>query len=266
MTNGALERADCAPEQPRALDHLVLPVHDLAAAAAAYAAIGFTVGGRNRHPWGTENHIIQFPTAFLELVALAPDFTPLTPGDPAFPFAGFLAGQGMSSRPSGMIVLRSEDAVADAAAFQRQGIGSGRRLDFARTGRAPDGAARTVAFSLAFAENPAVPDLGFFVCRQHHPENFWDPARQQHANGVTGVSALGFEADRPADLGMFLQRFAGVATATSQDGAATVTLADGAVLIARRAAACPGRLCEIVFQGPRPFRHAMGTLQLRCGS
>ena len=39
---------------PRPLDHLVLAVRDLDAAAAFYRALGFQVGARNRHPWGTE--------------------------------------------------------------------------------------------------------------------------------------------------------------------------------------------------------------------
>ena len=35
---------------PRPIDHLVVAVPDLAGAAALYRVLGFTVGGRNRHP------------------------------------------------------------------------------------------------------------------------------------------------------------------------------------------------------------------------
>jgi hypothetical protein len=42
----------------RRLDHLVLPARDLDDRAELYRRIGFTVGARNRHPWGTENHIV----------------------------------------------------------------------------------------------------------------------------------------------------------------------------------------------------------------
>jgi hypothetical protein len=55
----------------RGLDHIVHAVHDLAAAAALYRGLGFTVGSRNRHPWGTHNHIVQFPDCFVELLTLA---------------------------------------------------------------------------------------------------------------------------------------------------------------------------------------------------
>ena len=170
----------------RALDHVVLPCRDLAMAARRFEQLGFLVGRRNRHPWGTENHVIQFDGAFLELIAMAPGVAPPPPEDDAFPFAGFLAGLGSSAAPSGMLVLRSADAKADVAAFKRDGIGEGRTLHFARSAAAPGGEVRTVSFSLAFAAAPAMPDLGFFTCQQHAPEHFWNLAFQKHPNGVTG--------------------------------------------------------------------------------
>ena len=59
---------------PRAVDHLVIAAHDLPAQAALYRRLGFQVGARNRHPWGTENHIVQFDGAFLELIGLGDGF------------------------------------------------------------------------------------------------------------------------------------------------------------------------------------------------
>lgn len=215
---------------PRALDHVVMPCADLGAAAAAFKAMGFLVGRRNRHPWGTENHIIQWPGVFLELIALAADAVPVSRDDDAFPFVAFLAGQGASRDPSGMLVLRSEDAAADAEAFAAAGIGAGRRLDFARSGTAPDGSIRTVAFSLAFAEAPMLPDLGFFVCQQHDPEHFWNPAQQRHPNGTTGIAAVAFTAPRPAELAPFLERFAATTPMTAAGGVLHVPLAEATVL------------------------------------
>ena len=54
----------------RGLDHLVIGVRDLDRAGALYQRLGFQVGKRNLHPWGTENRIVQFPGAFLELLAV----------------------------------------------------------------------------------------------------------------------------------------------------------------------------------------------------
>ena len=56
---------------PRGLDHIVHAVRDLDAAADSYRRLGFTVGARNRHPWGTHNYIVQFPGFFIELLTLA---------------------------------------------------------------------------------------------------------------------------------------------------------------------------------------------------
>ena len=204
----------------RPLDHIVLPCGDLAASARAFEALGFQVGRRNRHPWGTENHVIQFATAFLELIALAPDYVPLPTTDEAFPFAGFLDGRGDSPRPSGMLVLRTGDAQADAAAFAADGIGSGRMLRFAREAMSPEGTVRPVAFTLAFAEAPDMPDLGFFVCQQHHPENFWNAAFQQHPNGVTGVAGVTLVATHPAAHADVLASFTGQGGAVGEEGIA----------------------------------------------
>jgi len=57
----------------RGLDHIVHAVRDLDAAVDLYRHFGFTVGARNIHPkaWGTENHIVQFPGTFIELLAVA---------------------------------------------------------------------------------------------------------------------------------------------------------------------------------------------------
>ncbi len=56
-----------------------------------------------------------------------------------------------------------------------------------------------VAFSLAFASDPKAPDIGFFTCQQHYPENFWNPAFQLHANGVEGIAGVTIVAENPAD-------------------------------------------------------------------
>jgi catechol 2,3-dioxygenase-like lactoylglutathione lyase family enzyme len=55
----------------RGLDHVVHAVRDLEAAAEFYRRLGFTVGARNRHAWGTHNHLVQLPGFFVELLTVA---------------------------------------------------------------------------------------------------------------------------------------------------------------------------------------------------
>src|SRR3972149_5643300 len=54
----------------RGIDHLVVVVPDLAAAAKSYAALGFSVVPGGRHPVGTHNQLIAFADgSYIELIA-----------------------------------------------------------------------------------------------------------------------------------------------------------------------------------------------------
>src|SRR5262249_44702382 len=105
---------------PRGLDHIVHAVRDLDAAADLYRRLGFLVGARNRHPpgWGTENHIVQFPGVFVELLTVAEPAGIAPRGERFFSFGAhnrdFLA--------LSMLVLEGRGD-ADAQAFRAAGIG-----------------------------------------------------------------------------------------------------------------------------------------------
>ena len=196
--------------RPRHIDHLVLAVHDLEDAAAFYRRLGFRVGARNRHPWGTENHVIQFASSFLELITVA-DVDRIPSHAPrSFSFGQFVRDYLSRREGLAMFVLDSTDAEADAAAYARAGIGDYRPFSFERSGRAADGTETRVAFTLAFATDDGLPDASFFVCEQHHPEAFWSPSLQNHENGVTNVAGVTLAAERPDEHAGFLQAFTGV--------------------------------------------------------
>lgn len=187
---------------PRPFDHLVLAVRDLDAAAALYARLGFRVGARNVHPWGTENHIVQFDGAFLELISTGERFDAASGG----PFARALSRHLAAREGAAMLVLRSDDADADAEAFSESGVARG-RFRFGRKGVGANGEAVDVAFKLAFAGTPLVEDATFFVCEQTHPERFWNKAAQTHENGARRLSAVTMQAGDPSDLAEFLSAF-----------------------------------------------------------
>jgi hypothetical protein len=194
----------------RALDHLVIGVADLDATGNRFSALGFTVGAKNRHPWGTENRIIQFSDeTFLELITVA-DSGAIQPHAPRrFSFGAFVQDALKRATGLSMLVLKSADAKADAAEFAKLGIGDFAPFDFARKGKKPDGSEVEVAFTLAFATETAMPDCGFFTCQQHFPENFWSKLAQSHANGVQGVVRITLVADNPSDHHIFLSAFVG---------------------------------------------------------
>lgn len=193
---------------PRRIDHLVLAVRDLDAAAARYEALGFQVGARNRHPWGTENRIVQFHSSFLELITVgdAGLIEEHRPGH--FSFGAFVRDYLTRREGLAMLVLDSDDARADATMFAKRGIGAFEPFFFERKGRRPDGSETHVAFTLAFAVDPSVPEASFFVCQQHYPDAFWNPAFQQHPNGAVNVSSVMVEATDPAGHVEFLKAYA----------------------------------------------------------
>src|SRR5262247_2319446 len=188
---------------PRGLDHVVHAVRDLEAAAELYRRLGFTVGARNQHSWGTHNHLVQLPGFFVELLTVA---EPEKLGSDGFSTLFGRFNQSFLARQEGlsMLLLESSDAAADAAAFRSAGVGASEAMKFEREGRRPDGSTVKVAFSLAFALDAKAPDAGFATCQQHFPENFWNPAFQRHPNTATGVTAVVLVADNPTDHHIFL--------------------------------------------------------------
>jgi catechol 2,3-dioxygenase-like lactoylglutathione lyase family enzyme len=187
---------------------LVHAVRDLDAAADFYRRLGFAVGARNRHPWGTHNHIIQFPGCFLELLAVV---EPQKLGSEPIAALFGTFNRLFLKRHEGLsfIMLESANAPSDAAEFRASGIGVSDALCFEREGAKPDGSKVRVGFSVAFSRDPRAPEIGFAVCQQHSPEDFWDPALQQHANGATGIAGVVLVAENPSDLHIFLSAFVG---------------------------------------------------------
>ena len=195
---------------PRGLDHIVHAVRDLDAAAELYRRAGFTVGARNRHPWGTHNRIVQLKNCFIEILTVAEPEKIVPHAARSFSFGAFNRDFLASREGFSMLILNSGNAADDARAFEAAGIGGYDVFDFAREGTRPDGTPVKLAFSLAFASDPASPNLRFAVCQHHFPENFWDPAFQIHANGARTVSDVAMVADNPTDHHIFLKAFAGV--------------------------------------------------------
>ena len=193
----------------RGLDHIVHAVRDLDAAGEFYRRAGFTVSARNVHPWGTHNHVVQFPGFFIEV---------LTVGEPEK-----LKGEGLSkvfgvanqhhiARGDGfsMLALESKNIEADVEDFKQRGIGVSGALPFSREAKLPDGKTITVGFTLAFARDELLPHTGFFAIQHRDPAMFYKKELQQHANGASGVLGAILVADNPTDHHIFLGGVTGV--------------------------------------------------------
>jgi hypothetical protein len=216
---------------PHGLDHIVHAIRDLDAAGEFYRRAGFTVGARNRHPWGTHNRIVQFPGVFIELLNVGePELiTASAPG--LFSFGGFARDFLAHDEGLAMLVLEGRGAAADAEAFRTAGIGDFKVFDFEREAKRPDGSTVKVAFSLVFAADPEAPDTGYFTCEQHYPQNFWNPAFQRRPNGAAGIAGVIMVSEHPDDHRHFLGAFSGISEVTSSAGGISIRTERGDIQV-----------------------------------
>jgi len=199
-----------AGNMARGIDHVIHLVRDLDAAASGYERIGFQVGSRNRHPFGTHNRVVQLDGSYIEILEVAEPEKIEGKGSPvsfAHFHRDFLArrGEGLTG-----LVLSTGDASADQRAFDAAGFGGFQTFDFGRKGRMSAGKEVDLAFSLAFLREPSSEDALTFTVRHAHPENFWEAPLQRHANGMCRVAAAVFTAESPTDHQYFLQAFTGL--------------------------------------------------------
>lgn len=194
----------------RHLDHLVMPVPDLAISQARHGALGFTVAAQARHPFGTENTCVFFADeTYLEPLAVASreeceaaaiEGNVFVARDQAYRFRN--GDNGFSA-----MVVSSSDASADHARFCRLGMSGGKPLSFSRPVKQPGGGERTASFRLAFTGDLRTPDFhAFAVERLDVPAV--NSALMQHGNGVSGISAVVLSEPNPADFQYFLQELA----------------------------------------------------------
>lgn len=190
----------------RGIDHLVLCVKGLDLCAEFYRDLGFTTTPRAQHPWGTDNCLIQLSGSFIELLtvsrpSLIPENRPKTFSFGAFNQKFLAQRQGMS-----MLVLESTDAEADREEFMARGLPPYDKFYFERKAKLPDGSQVSVAFSLAFATDPRMPEAAFFCCQQHAPQHFWKAEYQSHANGAERIIEVIMVANEPEALTGFFTK------------------------------------------------------------
>lgn len=207
-------------ETGRQIDHVVVAVPDLDAAAMAFEALGFTLTPRAQHPWGTANRLALLPGGnFFELLEVdRPDL--IGGASQGFSFGAFTTAFLQGGAGPAMLVLATGDTDGDIARYKAAGLHTYPRFDFSRLGKLPDGSMATLSFSLAFASDPALPGCGFFTCHNRAPALFWKPDYMRHANGAQAIEAMLMVADDPAAHGQFLAGFSDGTVSDTADGIA----------------------------------------------
>ncbi|HYC14339.1 MAG TPA: VOC family protein [Stellaceae bacterium] len=249
----------------RSIDHLVLAVHDLETARAAYARLGFTLTPRAQHPFGTANSLVQLQGNFLELLAIADPgaIRPAAAGH--FGFAEFNRGFLAKREGMSMLVFASKDARGDHREFRERGLQTYEPFDFERKAKLPDGSEVTVGFSLAFVTEPRMPDAAFFACQQHAPQHFWKPEYQRHPNGARAVLEVTMLASDPAGYADYFGKLVEPQAVKRSEGALEVTLEGGKLTMldaTRLAQRFPGVRLRDVLRKPYFAGYSIGVADL----
>jgi len=201
------DKAPAAIELP--LDHAVVLVEDLAAAAEGFETLGFTVLPESRHSaeMGTANRCIILGRTYLELLGV------VAPTERNARWRALMAGgPGLYG-----LALRSRTLKAERAALEAAGLPIGPTLSFSRAE-----ATGELRFSVARLEAAATPGLQLFFCCHHTPELLWQADRQRHVNGARELSGVTLAVAEPEPLAATL---AAVAAALPETGGrAAVTL------------------------------------------
>lgn len=216
----------------RGIDHLVVAVEDLDVARGRFAHLGFSTTPLGTHPWGTGNHLVQFPHNFIELLGVVDSSAIVPMSDGHFSFSAhnerFLRRrEGMS-----MLVLSTEDARADARQWRERGLDVYEPIHWSRKAVLPDGRESTVAFTLAFVVDPLSPEIAFFSCQQHNPEAFWKAEYQAHENGATGIAGVTLVSERPSQHRAFFAALFDEESLSEQGQALHIQTARGVIRVA----------------------------------
>ena len=160
---------------PLAIDHAVIVVRDLDAAAACFTALGFTLTPRGFHSIGSQNHCIMLGSTYIEL---------LTAGV-AHPWLDYYRrflerqGDGLAA-----IALSTDDAERTYGELKDHGA------------RAPMDLSRPVQGGVARFRLVQIQDT-LFVCQHLTPELVWRPEWQKHANGAMELAAIAWGEKQP---------------------------------------------------------------------
>ena len=173
------------------LDHVVIAVKNLDAAAATYRKFGFTLTPRGLHEGkGTGNHCIMFGSTYIELLGIVDETGA----------KGRLAQRVNDRGEGGMaIAYGADDADQTYAALRAAGIEAEAPNDLSRP-LDLDGKRDIVRFRNIMLPGLQLPGTMQFVCTHLTPEltraHFqW----QLHPNNATGVAEVLVNAEKPHD-------------------------------------------------------------------
>lgn len=193
------------------LDHVVVTVRDLDAAAEQWRSLGFTVSPRGTHSpiLGTGNYTIMFGDDYVELLGI------LTETEQNKPTRDYLAKREGLERAA----FTTDDAAAGAAELKSRGIEALGPIHFGRPVNLPGGGtgeARFNVFRWPLEEQPG--GLRIFACQHLTRETVWIPELLAHANGASRLVRLEILTADPKSAAAQLARLIDEPTRAEGDG------------------------------------------------
>lgn len=228
------------------IDHGVVLVRDLDAAAAGFAALGFTIAPRGTHSphMGTGNNCVMLRQDYFELLGV------LVPTELNARWRRLLeVREGISA-----VALRAHDAEAGRTELEARGIATLPVQHFGRPVALPGGHTAETRFQTFHVAEPPAPGLRMFACQHLTPEATWVPGLMDHANTAEALDTIEVLAADPAAAADGVAKLLDQVPIAEPDGA--VRLATGAAALvfltaAQLAARYPGLdLSGLAEEGP----------------
>jgi hypothetical protein len=198
------------------LDHAVVLVRDLDAAAENFRRLGFTLSPRGTHSekLGSGNYTIMLDPDYIELLGI------LQPTPHNAPSRAFLERRGEGVERTAFTAVDSAAGVEEIRAKGLAGIGP---IDFGRPVTLPDGKTTEAKFRIfqwPVEEAPA--GLRIFACQHLTREAVWVPEWQKHANTARRLDSVEIlSADPKADAAQ-MSRLIDQPAQAEKDGAFVV--------------------------------------------
>ena len=163
------------------IDHVVVMVKDLDAAADNWRRLGFTVSPRGTHSakLGSGNYTIMFGDDYIELLGV------LTATEHNAPSRAFLAERGDGIE---RIAFITTDAAAGVKELRDLGVEAIGPVEFARPIDLPNGGKGEARFSIfEWPREEAPANVRIFACQHHTRDSVWIPELQCHINAAGGL-------------------------------------------------------------------------------
>ncbi|WP_424812269.1 VOC family protein [Roseococcus sp. YIM B11640] len=197
------------------VDHVVVAVRDLDAAAEVWRKLGFTLSPRGTHSpqMGSANYTIMFGEDYMELLGV------IAPTPHNQPMREWLEKREGLER----IAFTTDNAAAGVAEVQARGVAATGPVAFGRPVNLPGGGQGEARFEVFHWPSTLRPGgVRIFACQHFTRDTVWIPELQRHENGASRVIRVEALARDPAQAA---EEFAGLIDSqvvTEADGARSV--------------------------------------------